>query len=128
MLKSLVFTSLVLGITTMANARPSPDAVGVCYEFKGDEIKSRDVCIITSGNAAGGMYTNLNLINGKLYQIASHGISGINDDLYDLNGEDAVHYLRDASFLQVSTYDELAEVNEDAIYCYKTKKLNLCHN
>lgn len=126
--KKLVLFLSLLFITINVQARPLPDHVGVCYEFKGDEIIQRDVCIITEGNAAGGMYANLTLMNGKQYQIASHGIIGLNDNLYDLNGEDAVHYLRDAAFYNIANYERLVEIDEPALYCYKTNSLNLCHN
>ena len=115
-------------IPTASQAGPLPDEVGVCYEFKADEMIRRDICIITEGNAAGGMYANLQLVSGKEHQIASHGISGLNDGLYDLNGKDAVHYLRDAAFYNTTDYDGLSEINEPALYCYKTKVLDLCHN
>ncbi len=129
-MKNKIYFKLLpfLLIATTSHARPLPDEVGVCYEFKADEMIRRDICIITEGNAAGGMYANLQLADGKQYQIASHGIIGLNDDLYDLNGKDAVHYLRDASFYETTDYEGLAEINEPALYCYKTKTLDLCHN
>lgn len=117
----------LLFYSTTGSARPSPDAVGLCYVFKGDEVVKRDICIITSGNAAGGIYTNLQL-GDKTYEIYSHGIDGKNSDGYNFNGQDSEHYLRDASFFNVSTYEELNEINEPALYCYKTKNIDICHN
>ena len=128
--KKLVILCSVLLASLSSNARPYPDKVGVCYEFKGDTPSKMDTCIISITDGAGGTSTVLRLQN-KRYEI--EGIESENSSSrysykYTVNGVSAKSYYRNASFYDIADPEVLFENDEPALYCFKTSSLDLCHN
>lgn len=128
--KKLILLCAVLTLSTAVHARPYPDKVGVCYEFKGDTPSKMDTCIISITDGAGGTSTTLRLLN-KRYDI--EGIETANSVdrygyKYTVNGVSAKSYYRNASFYDIADPEVLFENDEPALYCFKTSSLDLCHN
>ena len=115
-MKIVAMLFVLVGLFSMAvYARPNPDEVGVCYLFKGNELKDRDVCVVVQGSGAGGMYTNL-YFKGKEYLFEYS-----NDDI------DEITYPRDVfyNFLEPERVD-IVEPDE-IIWCHKNKPYDVCY-
>lgn len=130
----LVLTAILFGSVTIANARPYPDKAGICITFKGDTVLTKDVCVVSPSEGAGGKTTNLKTFN-KSYRIeaeerATRKSDEINDVFkFTVNGEAAKgEYYRNASFYHIDDIDTLIELEEDYLYCYKTKSVDICHS
>lgn len=106
---------LVFLCSVIAYARPNPDKVGVCYLFKGNELKDRDVCVVAEGGGAGGMYTNL-YFKGKEYLFE-----------YPYDKVDEITYPRDVfyNFLEPERMDIFEP--DEIIWCYKDKPYDVCY-
>lgn len=100
---------MAIALSSTAFARPNADQLGICYTFNKDKLKDRGVCIISSGNGAGEMYTNIDY-NGKKY-------------LFEFSDSSKLVYHRD-SFYQRAKFDEIPE--DEVITCYKDKPNDIC--
>lgn len=114
-MKKIMLGALFLSlISSLAQARPMPDEVGVCYQFKDDKLIDMGVCIISAGNGAGAMYVNLKF-DGKQY-------------LYERPND----YIRNTFHEKVTNAQDLDYLEkyaeEEMIYCYKDKPYDICHN
>lgn len=114
MKKWLILPLLFLLMTT-ANARPLPDTVGVCYLFQGDELKDKDVCIISRGTGAGGFYHNFK-IGAKRYLFE-----------YSYEEMEDIGYARGLFYERLEP--ETAELLDDdeIIWCFKDKPYDICY-
>lgn len=128
--KGVILFAIATALAMSAHARPYPDKVGVCYIFKGNNVLEMDTCIISIRDGAGGTSTSLQL-NDKRYNIEGSETEKSTNRYeyeYTVNGAAAQSYYRNASFYDVANPEELFEIEEPALYCYKTKTLNICHN
>lgn len=100
---------LLLALPLAALARPNADKLGICYSFDGNKLKDRGVCIVSSGNAVGEMYTNIDF-NGKKY-------------LFEFSDINKLVYHRD-SFFNRAKFEEIPE--DEVITCYKHKPYDIC--
>lgn len=117
----------VCGLVSVGGfAHSYPDEVAVCYQFKGDKLIDTGVCIVSSGGGAGGFYTNIKW-NNKEYLIETDTMQNDNPKTY-LNGKKVKEYYRSATFLDKTTLKHANEFDQKILYCYKTKRLNICHN
>lgn len=129
----LLLLAATIVIMTVASARPYPDEAGVCIVFKGDTAATKDVCVVSFSEGAGGKTTVLKTFN-KIYRIeaeerTNRRSDSINDVFrFTVNGEASTGaYYRNASFYNVEDIDKLIELEEDYLYCYKTKSIDICH-
>ncbi|WP_169393527.1 MULTISPECIES: hypothetical protein [Psychrobacter] len=135
----LLLTALITSVTA-AQARPYPDYAGVCTTFKGDNVVSKDVCVVSFSEGAGGKLTVLKTFN-KTYSIdaierrgsGNYDSDDINDSFkFTINGEaSSGEYYRHASFYNKVSVDELEQLNEleeEYLYCYKSKSVDICHS
>lgn len=130
----LVLTAILFGSVTTANARPYPDKAGVCIIFKGDTVLTKDVCVVSPSEGAGGKTTILKTFD-KSYRVEAEERSDPkSDELNDVfkftvNGEVAEgEYYRNASFYHIGDIRTFIELEEDYLYCYKTKSVDICHS
>ncbi|STY93221.1 hypothetical protein [Moraxella bovis] len=117
MIKTLIFlTGLFIAI--MSYADPNSDELGVCYLFDGDELKQKDVCVISSSYSFGYAEHTFKL-NGIDYEFS-----------YDMNleiGEMAKNYgmYKRDNFYMPYPYDD--EMDSLAMTCFKTEPYDFCY-
>lgn len=116
-MKKIMLGALFLSlISSLAQARPMPDEVGVCYQFKDDKLIDMGVCVISAGYGAGGTYTHMK------FQGKSYTYERSNDKEYD-------DYVRDVFYGKVTDIAILDSMEEEEmIYCFKDKPYDICHN
>lgn len=122
--KRLAISLLFIFTSFNAYARPNPSYVGICYEFKKDQLINYDTCVVSTGNGAGVLYTTLKY-NNKKYLLDNSVGQGEN---WSINGKKAKLYTRDPYYLERTDIEELISYDDPIIYCYENDSLNICHN
>lgn len=90
------------------------DSVKVCYEFNGDELISRDVCILSAQSGAGGGSFDL------MYK-------GENHHFDYTEGEPMNSYYRYPSLDRVENEDEFFEINTEHLVCFSHQPYDMCY-
>lgn len=116
----------IFSISSISFAYSNPDESGVCYFFSNNKLKERKICIISTGGAAGGYYTNLE-VNNKNYSFETSTMDEVHKSYY--KNQLVKSYLRDGTFYNKISKEE-AKMAHHLLYCYQTKdkKLDICHN
>ena len=124
MKKLLAIAAALAALSPAAEARPYPDRLGICYQFKNGEFASRAPCVISTGYGAGAQYMTLTF-NGKEYYAEYPNIRPNMPPTLD--DKPALEYRRDTSFLDILKGKALE--GEEYMSCIKTKdgKLDLCY-
>lgn len=113
-MKNLFLVFSILLFATTVYARPGADSVGVCYLFDGDELKDRDVCVVSRGTGTDGAYTNL-FFNKKEYLI-----EGNYENL------EKITYPR-GLFYEVVEPERMEYLDDEIIWCFKYEPYDICH-
>lgn len=124
-MKRLLAVALGFGLlVSTAQARPNPDRLGICYQFKNGELATRAPCVISSGYGAGAQYTTLTFNNREYYAEYPNIRPNMPPTLDD---KPALEYRRDTSFLDILKGKAIE--GEEYMSCIKTKdgKLDLCY-
>lgn len=118
-----IFILLFTFITSVALARPYPDRLVICYEFKNNKLVQRQPCVESTGYGAGGSYTFYSF-GQKEYYIETNTMKPEGD--MQINGQKATLYTRDASFFNILKGKPMK--GEKYLFCYKTKdgKIDIC--
>ena len=108
-------------VASTAAARPSPERLGTCSGFKGDDLFLHAPSIVRSG--AGVRYVSL---TAEKTVFAVESPNSRPDVTPTSNGRPAVSYRRDASFFQVLTGAPVE--GEDASECTQSTvgNVNIC--
>ena len=129
----LLLSTVVFGVS-VAHARPQPDRPGVCITFKGDNVVSKDLCLVSYDEGAGGNTTDLKTFN-KSYVISGTQVMNPRSEArsdhfkYTVNNEASFgEYHRSADFYSVEDIDEIREREDEYLTCYKTKSVDICYN
>ena len=109
-MKNFIIFALLLSISSIVLARPNADELGICYSFDKNTLKNKGVCIISSGNSAGGGYTNID------YQGKTH--------LYEYEFDDTKNIYYRNSFYNRQKFDEIPD--DERIFCYKDHPYDIC--
>lgn len=119
-MKKLLFSLITMCFYISAEARPYPDEVGICYEFKHKKLSQKSLCIISHGYGAGSSYTNIQIANEDYF----FETNTMTEETF-YKDESVEHYLRHNGF-----YHKISEVDSsnEHIYCYKSASIDLCHN
>jgi hypothetical protein len=104
LLSSVAVGISIAGLTGLnarvAQARPYPDRVGVCYEYQSNELERVEPCVIHAGSGAGAQYAAMRWLDGDIVSIEMSAYcpdqnwdeNGFCD--YLVNGEEAEGYER----------------------------------
>lgn len=116
---------MCLAVSGVAYAAPTDERPGVCYMFKGDKLLNKGVCVVSTGDGAGGMYEALSY-NGTDYLIETALCHNKKTDEYtecgtDLNGLPAKFYNRNLFYKRMEG-DRVGELT-----CYLSKKIDICY-
>lgn len=114
-------------------ASVSDEKPGVCYLFSGEQLLDKGVCVVTSGGGAGRIFKAA-YFKDKDYIAVTALCSDKKADEYvgcgtKLNGQIAKYYFRNMAYLEASS-DEVDPDEDgliDGLYCYASKKIDICY-
>lgn len=124
-----LMTVAVLSLTAFsANAAPDVKKNGQCYIFDGNKIVSLNSCKIESIGGAQGKTTSLKLPNRQYAIKAAKNGTDYKNFNFTVDGLEADHYWRNAKDNKRTTFQQLADSNGDALTCYQTITVDICHS
>lgn len=128
-MKRLTLIVATLVVAGAAHAAPNVNKSGECYTFKNDQLSNEANCAISiEYDRDKGKSTSLKLLDRSYNINAEKNGKNYLDFRFTVDGMKARHYLRNASTNKQTTLSELESVNGDALDCYKSPSIDLCHN